>query len=246
MNKKLLMPIAFALILGIGLVSALWNYPYQDNEQITFTLRDGWNMVPNSYDYVEITNQIQNEAVVVWALDPTTKKFLLFAGEGITPSADAEAFAQKLQTDESLKLNYNYGASWVYWNKGTKQFQKTLTSADFDLKKNWQKQSNKDFSGGSEIKSVKLYNGWNFIAISPGMIDSTLNDLFGTCNPEKVAKWINLPDKNEWDVQGWSNEIGSAKITKYSLGDAFLIKVKNDCTLMGGTTQEAINPPQMP
>ncbi len=244
--KKLILPVSLILILGImTFVSALWTYPYQDNEKVTFTLRDGWNMIPNSYDYVEMMNQIQTEAVVVWALDPTTKKFLLFGGEGVTPSADAEAFAQKLKTDKSLELNYNYGGSWVYWNKGEKQFQKTLTSADFELKKNWQKQYNKDFSGGSEIKTVKLYNGWNFIAISAGMIDSTLNEVFGSCNPEKVAKWVTLPDKTGWDVQSYTSEMGSAKITKYSLGDAFLIKVKNDCNLMGGT-QEAITPPQMP
>lgn len=91
------------------------------------------------------------------------------------------------------------------------------------------------------LESIELFAGWNFVSITPNMINIDLGNLKGNCVITKT--YFYNPYNNRWDL--------------FSLGDDFepemegmgaIIKVSESCVL--GTSSDNVNdaimPPQIP
>jgi len=88
------------------------------------------------------------------------------------------------------------------------------------------------------LDDIHLLTGWNFIGITPDMINKELKDIKGSCNFEKVyifdnrnQEWMSLR-VDEDDFDGGSEGMGA------------VIKVSNDCKL--GSSYGNNVPPGIP
>jgi hypothetical protein len=75
-----------------------------------------------------------------------------------------------------------------------------------------------------------LSAGWNFVGITPDMKGKSLNELKGSCNIEKVWAWNNqeLTGEGNWDSVSLDN-----KFNDYVLMKGIVVKVSNNCELGG-------------
>ncbi len=115
-----------------------------------------------------------------------------------------------------------------------------------------------DMSGITQdfLNERKLKQGWNFINVSPWMLEKTFKDVFKSCTVTSAnmwdssgQKWI-FPSSSEF-ANNLMNATPNATFRESSmqqnsivLGSILIIKVTSDCTLNKGS--EVTGPPTLP
>ncbi|MBU0957729.1 MAG: hypothetical protein KKF56_02865 [Nanoarchaeota archaeon] len=92
------------------------------------------------------------------------------------------------------------------------------------------------------LSELKLYAGWNFVAITPEMKGKTFNELKGNCDFTKVYHFESLVQ--EWSPNLVNDNSMDEELTDDSVGLGILIKVTSDCKL--GTSGNSVGPPGLP
>ncbi len=83
---------------------------------------------------------------------------------------------------------------------------------------------------------LELYNGWNLLPVTEDMVGGYLKDIKGTCEFEKLYRWIAGDQK-------WEKITEEYVFQQSELNYGIAIKSANYCLLGGGTITE---PPSMP
>jgi len=240
MNKKFILPVAFAIVLGLALFVTA-NSQQGTQDQITFEVRlnEGWNLVASGAfaSYPEQDSEIKSSDLgAIFYYSPLQKKYLQVY-PAPTTQRERDAYSEVFDKEETLESNFQMEsrAYWVYSNKaGVLKFM-TDDVLPFNQR--------------------QLRSGWNFVSITSEMLDKNLGDFKGSCEIEKISYWDK--DYKKWEVL--SPEIMREKMPAeasldwyelllfevYQLGEGVLFKVPSDCQL-GTSGNSNINPPQIP
>ena len=174
-----------------------------------------WNIVAGTIpqDGILENSEIKIQDIkAMWYYSPLQKKYIL-----VYPNTDWSSINQD---DEDFVLT---NAMWVYSKKSGKLIYSTL----------------EDYPS---LDSRKLYSGWNFVSITPDMIDKNLNDLKGGCDIEKFYMYAGEGDNNGW-TYNLVNFLADKPLDDDWIGLGAVIKVTDNCNL---GEEEAANPPGLP
>ena len=216
MKQEIILSIAILSLLSLAVfVSAVMVDKGNGKYEVTIhDFREGWNLVPGIIPndaLLEDSEVKLNNIKAVWYYSPIQKKYLQ-----VHPNTDWT----NLQKDDDDFVLTN--AMWIYSDiSGT-------------LKYN----SLEDYPS---LEKRQLYEGWNFVAVTPDMSDPKFGDIFSSCKVLKIASWDN-------EMQGWGvipfSTFENEKIGANGIGLA--IKVSEDCKLGSSQTNEGVNPPSLP
>jgi len=169
MNKKFILPIAFAIVLAsaVFVIAANWA------TEVNFDFDEGWNLVYGLQTPDQLDGQVLEKQNIkaIYAFIPSTQQYLR-----AWPNPDSKAWEDldKIMDDHELLQT----AFWVYTDKGA-------------ISEYWLYDSPKPYT------ERQIYKGWNFVGITPDMIsDSEIGNLKGNCNIEKSYFWVN--EFQEW------------------------------------------------
>ena len=85
------------------------------------------------------------------------------------------------------------------------------------------------YEGLQFIKKEKLLKGWNFISITPDMLNYNIEEVFGACDFEKVYVWEARKNPQSWlELPG----IGTGSFRQDVLFIPMVLKTTNECTLL--------------
>jgi len=231
MNKKILMPIALmVLVCGVILVSATMSLINSSSLQYktSIPLNKGWNMVASFHPDTSIIigeSQIQKEDIkaMYWYSPLHNKYFQVYPKHELEDYLKANYGSER---DRMLTL-ISKSAFWVYTEKeGNLVYSYSL----------------KD---GGDIDKINLETGWNFIAITPVLLNKKWSDIDGHyCNIQRAYWWS---DK-EKSSGSWIDVYQVDEIFKYSenIGSGIIVKVSQPCTIQVPMDGDFINPPQIP
>jgi len=175
-------------------------------------IEKGWNLIYGFANPEQLEGQTLESSHIkaIYAFIPTTQEYAR-----VFP--DPEISKLGLIDDDEL-LNT---AFWVYSDK--------QAQPEYWLE-----------TEPTPLNERPIYKGWNFVGITPDVIDMLLDKKFGSCDIEKGyfwdmfnKKWIKFPFSNPQQFT-WDGD----NIDGYGL----VIKVSSDCTLGSSTT----NPPGLP
>lgn len=216
------------------------------------TLFEGWNLI--SYEgFDEIMNQLENNGEenklkAIWLFNPIDQEYVSwdeFTKEPYFTSkwkpfkeANLESFFR-----DSNKLN-SYSV-WVYFDGSEESFY--VSTKHYVVGVN----TNADYAERNNLIKTPLYKGWNFLSIEPEMIflsndeavEETFGELFVGCDIENMYYFDT--SENAWK---WMMNMLDDSMSYEGIGNGFIVKVSDDCTLKGGTGNPTSNnmPPEIP
>jgi len=179
MNKKYILPIAFAIILASAVFVIAANWATETN----FDFDEGWNLVYGLQSPEQLSGALEESNIkAIYAFIPTTQQYLR-----AWPNPDAKAWEDldKVMDDHELLQT----AFWVYTDKGT-----AGTEGEYWL-----------YDLPTPYTERPIYKGWNFVGITPDMIsNSAIENIKGNCNIEKSYVWVN--EFQEWREYALTNK----------------------------------------
>jgi len=224
--KKITNKFIVVLCLGILLVGVVLgnlmtregNGPYI----VEVKLEEGWNLIAGTFlddNSILEDSQIQEEDIkVMWYYSSIQKKYFQ-----IHPITE-ETWSTISQDDEDFVFT---SAMWIYSERKGKMKYSTLE--DYPL-----------------LDQRKLYSGWNFVTITPDMMDKSLGGMKGSCEIEKAYLWdskdqewyLNQPlplDEEFYEGAAYGKQ-----------GEGFVIKVSSDCNLGATSSSDVVGVPSLP
>ena len=225
MNKKIIVPIALILLVGLSILVYASNY--DSIVEVDVPIYKGWNLVYGLFEPSQLDDWVTDDKVnikAIYAFIPTTQEYFQ-----VYPN-DAGDLTMELRSkhnydDEELRIS----SLWVYSDVETGEvFNGKMNAVEYNVASPLPL---------SEYSLFTIYRGWNFLAITPDMIDKSLNEIKGDCDIERAHIWY--PQDNYWGTIS-----KSSRITQESIGIGVVIKVSSDCNLR--ETEETIPPPQLP
>ncbi|MDP4039488.1 MAG: hypothetical protein Q8P57_02825 [Candidatus Pacearchaeota archaeon] len=177
----------------------------------TDDLDKGWNIIPGTFlpNGIESDSEIQIEDIsAMWYYHPLNKEYIR-----IYPSPEIDKLQQ---ADDDLVLT---SAMWIYSKKAGTFKYSTIEKYP-------------------PLEQRGLYSGWNFISITPDMIDIPYKDIVGVCVIQKQY----IFQEGEWF---WFDAL---EIDSFLEGKALVLKVQDDCTLKSAEpgVSSGIEPPPIP
>ncbi len=224
---RIILPILALITLSI-LVSATMIIQHDGDYEVSFELREGWNIIAGTMpeDGILPQSEIQLDDIkAMWYYSPISKEYIR-----VHPNPE---LGKLQQADDDIVLT---SAMWVYSEKrGTIRY---TTLEDYP-----------------PLEERRLYKGYNFLTISGDMtidlIDATpeeeeqytMNKFKGTCIFEKVYYF-------EQSVQQWSPDLSTDHFMDEELGPGIaglglVVKAQEDCNL-GKTAEVIAEPPSLP
>ena len=223
MNKRIILSIAILSLFSFsvfvsGIMTSILNI---DEWNVELSLQKGWNLVPGfNTDSIESDSNIQAEDILATFVYVREKnKYMIFE----TEDTSSEFFKYFNSATGDEKDYVRQVPVWIYIERvgNIKYLRGSFPSL-----------------GGFVLKQ-----GWNFISITPDMLDKSLMDIKGNCNIEKAFPFDIATQS--WDddllISGWKFK----ENTIVEPGRGFAIKVIEDCEL-GMSSGEIIDVPQLP
>jgi len=204
------------IFLLIILVASLGISYAQTSSDNSIILTQGWNIVSNFMSLQQINGgDIKAENIeAIYAFIVIEQKYVRIYPS--PPQKDIELL-QSLDDDEIEKNSF-----WVYTNKaGNLKYNPTSSQIH-------------------PLESKILRKGWNFVGITPEMIESptypdlTFEDMKGDCKIEKVYAFL----ENQWFT------VKPFPMEDNLINSGLVVKVTNDCKL-GMADQMPPSPPAM-
>lgn len=225
MNKKIIMPIALAVLLSLAVfVSANSFFTSDEGYKTKYTfnvdVEKGWNNLMTFYpQFIQSESEIKEQDVkAVFLYSPDKNKYVEIYPSFDLPNAGLNS------NDEYYDDSALFYSHWVYFDKSG-----TLTYSFRGYENILENSLNENM--------IALKRGWNFVGINPSFIGKTLNEIKGDCNFEKVYLW--MPQKQEWEEVSADEQIPPGVLT-----NGLTLKVSSSCTL--GSSSSVINPPVIP
>jgi len=234
--------ILIGMILVLMSVFALAGNYNPETYEYTWELKEGWNLVPmiNTFPPAGYSNTAdffsQCDLGYFFMWNPIQKEYF-----GWNTSTSDTIGTPVSQTD-ILSTNYIIGSHWVYSNTNC-----SLSNTYGTYPMSWD-ESTKD----QVASSLKLVEGWNFVAINPFMIGMNTKDIFNNCDLSGMNYWQSVS-------QTWSSSSSTAfaqsvvsgafdemegPIVNAMVGQTWVVKVSSDCYL--NYSSNVTGPPALP
>lgn len=240
MKIKLIIGLCITLLLVSCVTSnmdpGLW---YKNPDELGYTVRlglnKGWNLVPATFNIHKKFsnsgyNNIEKEDIksMFYYSSISKKYYKIYPELKISEAKEND----KAYLDADVENYIKTSAVWLYSEKMGK-LEYYITIEDKEL-----------------LNKRELFEGWNFIIISPEMENKALKDIKGTCDIEKIAKYqggrwkiltpANIKNSKDPKLQGTWDEI---ILSIADSGEGFLMKVSDDCKL---NVKGIRTPPDLP
>lgn len=215
MDKKIILGVALVVLVGMVVFVSATMIEKGSGHEVEIELIEGWNLIAGTIiedGILEDSDIGLNDIDAMWYYSPLQNKYI-----EVYPNTDWEKINQD---DEDFVLT---NAMWIYSrDSGNLQYN---TLEDYP-----------------PLENRQLYAGWNFVTITPDMIESrenpdlTFEEIIGTCDVEKAYYFFN----GNWVL------FDMPEMDSTLLGKGMAIKVSSDCNLgtsSGGTTTA---PPELP
>lgn len=216
MKQKIIMIVALLTLVSLVVfVSASMSIKTANENKylISVEVSKGWNLISGIYPPQQISqsSEIQLDDIkAVWFYTPIENKYI-----EIYPNLDKRSIDN--YDDEYVFSS----AMWVYSERAGTISYDSIVYFDFP-----------------KINSFELTSGWNFLTITPEMIDIEFNSIKGDCNIENIYTW-------DSSSQEWNNFPTTQDFEEEFEGRGFIIKVSSDCTL-GSSSEDGTSPPILP
>ncbi|MBI2631554.1 hypothetical protein HYW75_00950 [Candidatus Pacearchaeota archaeon] len=222
MNRKIILSMSLVLLVELSIFVMASMTPFSTTADTTkydvnIQLVEGWNLVPFFLPSTIKTNsEIQKGDIgAIWSWLPPLKDYYQVFPVNQLDNLPVE-IGRTLDESEILSASV-----WVYSKK----------------------------SGGIEystpegiLNSRTIYEGWNFVAITPDMVGKTFGELLNGCNILKGAEFTAY--NNKWST--FSGEsISSDSPLENDVGLTLVVKVDNECSIKG-TSAIGGKPPVIP
>jgi len=223
--------LVLGLIMLIGLVvfvSASMTKMDTGQYMVEMPIEKGWNILPcffPQYEDLEISEIKKEDIKVVWIYPPQIKEYVQVFPKNNLDNVP-ENVGRFLDDEQMLSVT----SCWVYSSKiGTIRYSTPENVPN--------------------LNDRKLFSGWNFIVITPNMINPgdvlpkdviKIEDFSSDCNILKSYIW-------DSEHQGWQDISNQGQFYSRSEGMGWVIKVSDDCTL--GSSEEVgdeTTPPTLP
>lgn len=214
MNKKIMGVLGLVFVIGLVVVVSANMFIQPDgNYEVEIEVSEGWNIIAGTMPEIGIlsNSDIQlSDISAMYYYSPLTKEYIR-----VYPNAEVTKLQQ---ADDDIVLT---SAMWIYVKKDGVLKYDTL----------------EDYP---DLGNRELISGWNFVTITPDMINVDLENYKGSCNMEKV--YFFHPELQEWV----SLRPASDDFETDMDGMGAIIKVTSDCTLGNGGSSDGSNPPGLP
>jgi len=211
-----------SLILLMGIVYAVSldeNYSFlRDKDEALIEFNPGWNLLTTQVHenvkafFPEVGNEDickLNEFKATYVYDSITKKYI----------SEKDLYEGYFSPEGDDRFKSSMGSAWFYSEKNC------VLMLDSDIVE--------------DTGNLGLIQGWNFLSITPSMIDKSFNDFKGTCQIISVYGWDSQSQK--WGVFGTE---GLSSNIEAMIGLGFIIKVQDSCKLnFGSSSPEGGFPP---
>lgn len=177
-----------------------------DNVQysVDMQLSAGWNLVPGLCNTAE--SMIRSSSLeLIFFLDPYAQEFVNIYNDPHTYNED------RLSVNEQLIC----GSAW--W-----AYTPIPTSLDYRT----------DFMALMDDRVLK--RGWNFVTITPEMLNLEIQEFTTDCNIEKAYYWMDAGQR--WEKVGLHEYADES-----SIGKGLVLKATSECTM-----NSRISPPDLP
>lgn len=225
MNLKIILPIVLVLIVGTAIfVSASMIVTNEGDNKKAYNVEipviKGWNLVASGFTFASDLRYLDETGDIKY---DNIKAVYVYSNKIIEYISNYPEYDQRLYSandyfngDEQDIIGQ---ANWIYVDKsGTLKYQTKAIKT---------------------IDSTNLFAGWNFVSITPEMIDKSLDNIKGSCDIEKAYFW-NYVDK-KWEEFPLVEDFEESE----ALGYGLIIKVTNNCKLgLGSSGAGGI--PQLP
>jgi hypothetical protein len=230
--KKIILILGLVLLVSSVVFAGNYN---PETYEYTWDLKQGWNLVPaiNTFppegysNTADFFSQCNLGYFFMW--NPIVKEY--FGGNYLT----SKTVGTPVTDTTILSTNQIAGAYWIYSNNYC-----NLNNTWGTYPMSW----SDDYKPQVET-TLRLVEGWNFIAINPYMIGTTLPEVYSSCDVVKANHWD--ATSQNWMAQASIPEFVTANeqpITKDNVGQVFVVKVASDCYLNYGSG--TISPPVLP
>jgi len=221
MNRKLIFPVAFMVLVSLALFVSAGTMtreglgPYD----VEIELEEGWNLIAGIFPEEAIASNSEikiTDLRVVWSYVP---KLVQYYQVYPVNEFDELPVSVASQIDEDEVLT---NGMWVYSEKAGMLRYNTL----------------EDYL---QLSERQLYSGWNFVTVTPDLVEIDFENLKGSCNVERFYWWDNI--RQDWLMLTLTDDLEPQMI-----GTSALIKVSDDCKLgdSTGDTGNVISPPAIP
>lgn len=209
MKRKLLIVSLFSLIMLGVFVSAAGS-----QDEVRINLKKGWNLV-GMYAFDDSLTDLANSGFIkaAYIYDNVNKQYIR-----LYPNRETDKIASSGMLDAENMWKWSNAAVWIYCKED-----KNFAPSSVDQP--------------SSLSSVKMKQGWNFMAITPEMWNKPLNDFKGTCNIEKAYGY----EQNSWAGLSPTFPINHEEL----IGSGIIVKVSSDCALSSSSSGVS-NPPAIP
>jgi len=202
-------------VVGAGMTSISVEDRYADKGiqryDVELDILKGWNLVSSfvSPERLSGSEFAKSNIKAIYGFVPKTQKYIQVYPDKY------EDITMELRTnhdfqDEELVM----GAFWVY----SKEEGMLKYSTDLIL----------------PMDEISLYEGWNFLSVTPDLAGKEFEETQGDCNISKVYIW-------DYVAQDWYQLNG---FDDDALGYGVIVKVSSDCTL--GSSGGGASPPGLP
>ena len=213
--------ILFAVVLGVLL-------QFHTASAASFSLRQGWNLV-NGNVVVQLFSpsssleQFLARGGAIFGLDPRSKHYVGgTTADDIDKNLDTMIEAMPNGEEDAFGMGF-----WVYTpTASTMTINFSIVGNDRD----------------TYAAAHHYYKGWNLVGITDLMRGRSLNEIKGTCT--FVA--IYVFEGGEWHKAGDRGNDFDEKIDVSAIGNAFAMKVVNDCKFNFATRSTVPSVPNLP
>ena len=241
MKQKIILSIAILSLLSLAVFVSAKMTPYIHPSRPDFgevykfdiEITEGWNLAPyyNMYSKdvkywkIDSTSEINKEDIkAIYIYSPLHNEYWQFFPNNKLDTHENPEMIPKLTDYMSVISDDDYfyaGAVWIYSDK----------SGRFKFESN--------VPDSKKLRNERdLFDGWNFLIITPDMVDKNLDQIKGNCDIENQYAW--------WDEgQEWDDIPSDGTFPQELEGKGIIIKVKNNCKI-GISTGEIPDVPTIP
>ncbi len=222
MKEKIILPIAFIILVGFAVLVFAWVAEY------AAPISKGWNLVYGfiSPDQLEGQSFDKSHIKAIYAFIPTTQQYLR-----AWPNPDEKAWQNLDSTMDDRELLQT--AFWVYSDSNVEGSLNGLSG----FTEYWLDDAPKAYN------ERPIYKGWNFVGVTRDMKGVLYKEFKGNCNLLKMCVY----QRQNWDC-GEEGALDSNEVlidSDYDLGQGLVIKVSDNCRL--GVSEGAVpSVPQLP
>ncbi len=196
--------------------------------QVTITLQKGWNLMP------AFSGPASNSMKYLYTYSANLGQYCggLIVDGSLSYSDDCKVGRETNMFNLATNYQYFFPAVWIY----------SIDSSPYVAHFGSESVANMN---QSVLDKMPLTKGWNFVVLHPWMVGNSLKTIFDNCNVTALNRWDAVNQK--WFADSSTTAASMVQtttpLTEEKIGEAYVVKVLNDCQLNKSSTE---SPPSSP